>query len=47
MPPYPMTRCTSCDSTIKQADIYHREAVTVTGMPVGWETGLYLLYDNA
>ena len=47
MPPYPMTRCTSCDSTIKQADIYHREAVTVTGMPVGWETGLYRLYDHA
>jgi len=47
MPPSPMTRCTSCNSTIKQADIYHREAVTITGMPDGWETGFYQLYNYA
>ena len=47
MPSSPMTRCTSCNSTIKQADIYHREAVTVTGMPDGWETGFYQLYNYA
>ena len=47
MPSSPMTRCTSCNSTIKQANTYHRESVTVTGMPNSWETAFYQLHNNA
>ena len=46
MPMFPMTRCHSCDSTIKRADEFHYTTTTFSNMPHRWDAYLYNVYPR-